>query len=193
LCGVGHVFSSVAIGTVGILLGTMLFRLQAIESFRGELAAWLLIGFGLVYLGWGLLQAVRDAPRVHSRGPGESTIHSHRHGMDYCDLHGPFQITSAEGQKKQSITPWVLFLIFVFGPCEALIPLLMVPAANSSYLAMAAVVAAFATATIGTMLVTVTLILNGLRWVAFSRMHRYSHALAGCAILFCGLLIKFGW
>ena len=27
-------------------------------------------------------------------------------------------------------TPWVLFLIFVFGPCEPLIPLVMYPAAK---------------------------------------------------------------
>ena len=30
-------------------------------------------------------------------------------------------------------TPWVLFLIFVFGPCEPLIPLVMYPAAKNNF------------------------------------------------------------
>ncbi len=195
LCGVGHVSGSLVIGSIGILLGTMLMRLQLIESFRGEWAAWLLIGFGLAYLGWGVVQAVREVPHVHWHAHAEGTIHSHlhRHDTDHCHVHDQFQITPTEGQTRRSITPWVLFLIFVFGPCEALIPLLMVPIASSSYFTMAAVVVAFATATIGTMLVTVILILNGLKLIAFPNLHRYSHALAGCAILFCGVLIKFGW
>lgn len=53
LCGLGHVLSSVVIGLVGIALGIAIFRLEGIETFRGSLAAWLLIGFGLAYSVWG--------------------------------------------------------------------------------------------------------------------------------------------
>ena len=49
-------------------------------------------------------------------------------------------------------TPWALFIIFVFGPCEPLIPVLMYPAAHANWLAVTAVCLAFGLATIGTML-----------------------------------------
>ena len=39
LCGLGHVFSSVLIGTIGIAFGA-LFRLEILESVRVELSAW---------------------------------------------------------------------------------------------------------------------------------------------------------
>ena len=48
LCGTGHVASSVGLGLIGIALGITVTRLAAIESFRGNLAAWALIAFGLV-------------------------------------------------------------------------------------------------------------------------------------------------
>jgi len=53
-CGAGHVLSSVLLGTVGIGAGVALSRLQRIESLRGALASYLLIGFGLAYAVWGL-------------------------------------------------------------------------------------------------------------------------------------------
>ena len=39
ICGIGHVLSSVILGFLGIALGIAAFKLQAVESFRGELAA----------------------------------------------------------------------------------------------------------------------------------------------------------
>jgi hypothetical protein len=47
LCGVGHVLSSV-------VLGLAVRKLEFVESFRGNFAAWLLAAFGLAYLVWGL-------------------------------------------------------------------------------------------------------------------------------------------
>ena len=65
LCGLGHVASSVLLGFAGILLGTQLSRLEAFESARGDIAAWLLIVFGLVYFVWGVRSAVRNRPHTH--------------------------------------------------------------------------------------------------------------------------------
>ena len=50
LCGVGHVLSSVVLGLIGIIVGVSVTKLVAIESFRGNIAAWLFIAFGLVYM-----------------------------------------------------------------------------------------------------------------------------------------------
>jgi sulfite exporter TauE/SafE len=49
LCGIGHVLSSVVLGFIGIALGMAVFKLEAIETFRGDIAAWMLIAFGFAY------------------------------------------------------------------------------------------------------------------------------------------------
>src|SRR3990167_5263027 len=54
VCGLGRLGSSLALGGLGVALGLASARLAAIESFRGQLAVWALIGFGLVYFAWGL-------------------------------------------------------------------------------------------------------------------------------------------
>lgn len=54
VCGLGHVGSSMLIGTVGLVLGFSLANLEGMESQRGHVAGLLLIGFGLAYAVWGL-------------------------------------------------------------------------------------------------------------------------------------------
>ncbi|MHC4807099.1 MAG: sulfite exporter TauE/SafE family protein, partial [Planctomycetota bacterium] len=43
LCGLGHIGSSVVMGLIGVSLGLAVNKLEIVESFRGNLAAWLLI------------------------------------------------------------------------------------------------------------------------------------------------------
>ena len=45
-------------------LGISLLSVETFESFRGELAGWLLLTFGLVYFVWGVRRALRHRPRV---------------------------------------------------------------------------------------------------------------------------------
>ena len=87
--------------------------------------------------------------------------------------------------------PWVLFTIFVFGPCEPLIPLVMYPAAKHNWLAVAVVTALFSLMTIATMLVAVLIGYAGLSKLSFKPLERYSHAMAGGALLACGVAIQF--
>lgn len=194
LCGLGHVVGSVVIGSIGLMLGAMLMQIEALEAFRGDAAAWMLIGFGLAYLTWGLVKAVRDIPHTHLHSHVDGTIHSHlhQHDLEHRHLHKTADLEQSEIRPRRSVTPWLLFLIFVFGPCEVLIPLLMYPAAESNLLAIVAVVLAFSLATIGTMLVSVMIIVFGLNFVRVPSLHRYSHALAGFTVLMCGVLVKFG-
>jgi nickel/cobalt transporter (NicO) family protein len=49
-CGIGHVGSSVLLGLLGIGFGVALSKLEFFESFRGDLAAWAFVLFGLGYL-----------------------------------------------------------------------------------------------------------------------------------------------
>jgi hypothetical protein len=90
-----------------------------------------------------------------------------------------------------AMTPWILFTIFVFGPCEPLIPILMYPAAQEHILNVVLVSLVFSIATIGTMLSTVLCSLAGFHVFPAGRFERHAHALAGVSILFCGIAIQF--
>ncbi len=194
LCGLGHVLSSVVIGSLGLMLGTMLMQIEALEAFRGDVAAWLLIGFGLAYLTWGIVTAVRNIPHAHLHSHAGGIVHSHvhQHDLEHRHLHQDVGLAVERREPERTVTPWLLFLIFVFGPCEVLIPLLMYPAAEANLFAVVAVVVAFLIATVGTMLASVMFLTYGMSFVRLPNLHRYSHAIGGFAILLCGVFMKFG-
>ena len=185
LCGIGHILSSVVLGLVGIAMGIMVGKLEIIESFRGNLAAWLLIAFGLVYFVWGLRQAYKNKPHTHSHIHFDENIHTHEHS--HHDRHSHIHLD----KDKINITPWVLFTIFVFGPCEPLIPIVMYPAAKNSWSGVLMVTAVFGLITISTMMVLVLAARSGISLVKLNPLQKFSHAIAGATILLCGLAIQF--
>jgi sulfite exporter TauE/SafE len=175
-CGLGHVASSMLIGLAGIALGAQLATLVQIEGVRGSLAGYALLAFGLVYFAWGLKKAGRG--RVHSH------IHIHDDVVhDHAHVH-------AAGAKN-AITPWAMFIIFVLGPCEALIPLFMYPAAQQSAGLVAAVALVFSLLTLLTMLACVAITTIGLNRFRLPTSGRYAHAVAGASVAICGALISF--
>jgi len=185
LCGIGHVLSSVVLGLIGIALGMVVTRLEMAEAFRGNLAGWALIAFGLVYFVWGLRQAYRNRPHRHVHAHVEERAHVHEH------VHTEDHIHSHERETGANLTPWILFTVFVFGPCEPLIPLLMYPAAKSSVYGLVLVTSVFAVTTISTMLVVVVTSSWGTNLLPLGRLERYTHALAGAIICLCGVSIQF--
>ena len=183
-CGLGHVLSSVLLGAVGVALGIAVNRLEAIEAYRGGLEAWALIAFGLAYGMWGLRRAVRSRPHAHPHTHEDGGHeHEHQHRTGHSHVHAD--------ASKRSMTPWVLFIVFVLGPCEPLIPILMYPAARGSTAGLVLVTAVFGAVTIATMLGVVLAASLGVRILPVGRLERYSHALAGAAILLCGVAIRF--
>jgi nickel/cobalt exporter len=185
LCGIGHVGSSIVLGFIGILLGTQLSRLEAFESARGEIAAWLLIVFGLVYFIWGMRRAFggKEHSHTHVHPGGEPHEHVHRHEDEHAHAH-----LKGDGP---NYTPWVLFIIFVLGPCEPLIPILMYPAAKHDMGSVVLIGAVFAVVTVATMLAAVILPLAGIGMVRLGRLERYSHAAAGAIVMLSGIGIRF--
>ena len=89
------------------------------------------------------------------------------------------------------LTPWILFLIFVFGPCEVLIPMLIYPAANQSGLGVFLVALVFGIATVGTMMLVVLLGYQGLSLVRFKGREHQLHLFAGLIILLAGAGMQF--
>ena len=205
-CGVGHVLSSVLIGAVGIAAGAAVESLVGIEAWRGDVAAWLLFGFGLAYLAWGVKRALRGESHSHAHVHADGTRHTHSHdhrlaqhvhphaAMSDTDGQGPVSFTPVEPAGVAAMaTPWTLFIIFVFGPCEPLIPVLMYPAAHANWLAVAAVCLAFGLATLATMLSVVLLLRRGLDALGTRAhgMERWSHAIAGATLSACAAAIIF--
>jgi ABC-type nickel/cobalt efflux system permease component RcnA len=185
LCGLGHVGSSIAIGAIGIIFGLGVAKLEIFEGYRGSLAAWLFILFGLGYFIWGLWRGIKNKGHRHIHTHNNTSVHSHNHDHPHDHEH-----TNGK-TSKVNLTPWILFTIFVFGPCEPLIPLLMFPAAEESTAGIVIVAAVFSIVTILTMLFMVLLPLMGLKMLPMKFLERYMHAIAGFTILICGIGIEF--
>ena len=185
LCGLGHIASSIVIGMIGVSMGLAVKKLELIESSRGNIAAWLLIAFGLAYLVWGLRRAYKNKPHMHTHIHTGESEHEHHHG--HHDEHG--HVHNPAG--GSSITPWALFAIFVFGPCEPLIPILMYPAAKIGFFGVLLVVLVFGAATIATMLGAVLLANSGVNFLPLAKVQRFAHVIAGATIFLCGLAIQF--
>ncbi len=184
LCGIGHVLSSIVIGTIGIVLGAKLTSLVAIETSRGNLAAYAMLAFGLMYFAWGLRKAGRDFRHSHIHTHGDVVHdHEHDHHLDHTHVH--------EKGAASAITPWALFIIFLLGPCEALIPLFMYPAAQQSSVLVLTVAAVFGVVTVLTMLACVAATTLGIERLKLPTNGRYMHAIAGASIALCGLAISF--
>lgn len=357
LCGVGHVLSSVAIGAIGIVFGVAVLKLESVESFRSELTGYMMIGFGLIYLVWGIRHALRNKPHSHWHVHADGSVHTHEHTHTNEHLHvhektnpspererrvdvqetgnwkleaekmgatgpdtsgpasdpnpnreggagchaqaragmqdvdhrvplaaGPPVIRDATVRERETSTyqnvettsfppyqggteggqdefvsemesthpsrdrqgsgfdpnpdreggatlpnrareeaanakltstlaPWILFTVFLFGPCELLIPVLMYPAAAADIWSVVGVTLVFGFTTIATMTTIVaiahismnrvftprvhthhtTLTQRITRSPLFQRLSQYSHALAGFVILLCGTAMMLGW
>ena len=184
VCGVGHVLGSVILGIVGIGLGVALDTLEFIEGFRGEVTAWLIIGFGLAYATWAMVQLKRNkSAHTHVHVHADGTVHTHHH--THADEHAHPHL-----EDKRPVSQWALFVIFVFGPCEALIPMLMAPAAEHNWLWVGLVTTAFGVTTVLTMLGMVAIGYLGLNLTKFKGIERYANVAAGLAIATGGAAIQ---
>ncbi len=185
ICGIGHVASSIIIGFIGILLGIAVNKLTPIEATRGSVAAWLMIAFGLVYFIWGLRRAYKQKEHSHEHVHEDGTVHVHKHShfKEHSHIH--------EKKNIKEITPWILFTIFIFGPCEPFIPVLLYPAAQNNVMAMVMVTLIFSIVTVGTMMLVVTSTYFGFKLLPKLNIERFMHAIAGFTIFLCGASIQF--
>lgn len=231
-CGLAHVLSSVVLGIIGLVLGTSVLRLGEIESWRGGVAGWMLLAFGMGYTVWGLHRAFRGRRHAHPHRHADGTVHDHEHAHEGDHLHvhappfawpalsggvksaggapGPLQGEGAvargptsgrdgvgnagplvaDGRSRRA--SWVMFIIFLFGPCEPLIPLVMYPAFAGRPVDVVWVTLAFAASTLAVMTAMVLLGTRVAREIRVSSLQRFDHAMAGAAIMFCGIAVKTG-
>jgi ABC-type nickel/cobalt efflux system permease component RcnA len=183
LCGLGHVLSSVVVGFIGIAAGLSLSKLEFFESFRGNIAAWVLIAFGLVYMVLSLRSLYRKKKHAHVHSHRDGVAHEHEH--DHFTGHSHIHLSD-----RRNLTPWILFLIFVLGPCEPLIPLLMYPAAQNNISGVILVSVLFSVATIATMMAVVLAFRLGLSHINMKPVEKYVNVIAGATIVISGLAIQ---
>ncbi|HCM59755.1 MAG TPA: hypothetical protein DIS74_05180 [Bacteroidales bacterium] len=184
LCGLGHVLSSIVVGFIGIAAGISLSKLEFLEGFRGNIAAWLLIAFGLVWMLISLRKFYRRKKHVHTHAHADGTAHEHEH--DHFSGHSHVHLAD-----RKNLTPWILFLIFVLGPCEPLIPILMYPAAQNNIGGVVIVSLLFSAATIATMMAVVLAFRLGLSHINLRPLERWVNVIAGATIAVSGLAIQF--
>ena len=192
--GVVHVLSSVLVGLVGISLGLTVSSLSMFEATRGELAAWALVIFGLAYAAWSHWRTMQRGTHVHVHADG--TVHSHphpHHPQDTQVIHHHRHPRDAGSVLPRS-SVWLL-MIFVLGPCEILIPLLMFPAYALDPWLMVAVVTTFGIATIATMVCIVTcgrvaIGRVGFQRLGFAKLSPHVNTLAGLGIAASGASIQ---
>jgi len=160
--GIGHVGSSILLGALGIALGFSLSHLKAVESQRARVGIFLLTGFGIAYMLWGIKKA-REYKHEHS----------HSHEID-----------------TKTVTLWTLFAVFVLGPCEPLIPIMFL-ATDYGWRGIALASAMFSAVTILMMIGQTLLARYGVQMIRHDVAERYSHALAGLVIVLTGGFLFF--
>ncbi len=182
LCGVGHVLSSVLIASFGLALGVATSRLEWIEATRGSWAAGLLIGFGLAYAAVAFWKS-----RNRKLGGDMASHDQHDHGVRVDTLLG------SRGRDHFRLAP-ALFIIFVLGPCEALLPLLTASGMTLGLWQSVWVGGLFCGATLLTMLTLVGVGYWGLSVASLKRrwgfLHAHENTLAGLSMALSGLAIQ---
>ena len=187
-CGAGHVASSVLIGAAGVAFGVATDALLWLESTRGELAAALLIGFGLAYAARAVWRSLRGRQGARLRGGPAGAGR-----MTPAPVPGavPAVATGRERAGSGRMTPWALFIVFVLGPCEPLIPLMVVPGMARDWLAVAAVVAVFGLLTVAAMLLAVAAAWRGAALFGAGWIGRHADAAAGLVVAASGAAVLF--
>ncbi|MGE8292946.1 MAG: hypothetical protein ACN6ON_14745 [Sphingobacterium sp.] len=185
VCGLGHVFSSVILGIIGVYLGWQLNKISWLQDVRGNLSSWALFIFGLGYLSYGIWKIYRKKSHKHFDVIGnEVYVHEHSHGKSSHTHH----------HQQTKVTPFVLFAIFVMGPSEPLIPLLFFSGAHRSIPEVITLISVFTITTVITMVGMVLLGIYGYNLLNTEKIDRYVPAISGTVLSICGAGMLFlGW
>ena len=184
ICGCGHVWSSVLLGLGGAAIGWSLTKVRWMENIRGGMAGWVMLIFGFLYALWGLCRAYKNKPHKHFdlHQDGAIYVYEHRHGKTILP------------EDRYKVTPWVMFIIFILGPCEPMIPLLYYPAIKNNWFGMVLLILIYTIATLFTMVAMVVLGYKGIAFAQTDKLERYMHAIGGFTILVCGIgMLWMGW
>ena len=184
VCGCAHVWSSVLLGIGAAALGWNFAKYKWLDGIRGGIAGWGMIFFGIFYLVWGVIKAKKNIVHKHFdvSDNGELVVFEHNHKNVF------------DNKERYKVTPWVLFLIFLLGPCEPMIPLLYYPGAKNSISGIVALVAVY---TAFTLIIMLTMVVGGIYGIGFfksNKFEKYMPVVSGATLLICGFgMVYLGW
>ncbi len=184
LCGAGHVAGSLLLGIGGIAFGLSLSKITWLENVRGGAAAWAMLLLGTAYLLYAVYQLSTNKRHKHFEGydDGALYVYEHKHG------------SVVYPNERRKVTPWVMFVVFVLGPCEPLIPLLSFPAARQSVTGVVVLVSVFTIFTLACMVAMVLLGYYGVAFFKTEKLERYVHVIGGSTVMICGTgMVFMGW
>ncbi|MCF6129395.1 hypothetical protein L1S35_06900 [Flavobacterium sp. AS60] len=181
LCGIAHVVSSVILGILGIFLGWSIKKIFHIEAIRGGFAAWMLLGFGILYLLYALYNLNKNKIHKHfdASENGDIFVFEHQHNQN------------TKANKRYKVTPWVLFFIFASGPSEPMIPLIIYPSINYSLSKVGILIAFYTFSTVITMLAMVVVGYYSAHLFTFKNSEKYLETISAAIIVICGIGMVF--
>ena len=178
LCGISHVLGTLLIGVLALIVGFAFFKIESIQALRGNFAGWFLLFFGAFYFAWGINWALKKTKIKKCEiefGTNEENDPSINQNSNF--------MRSA---------PFVLFLFFILGPCEPLLPLLAMGGENTRFFTSFLVISAFCLTTVLTMLLCVMIFHYGISRFSFLlKLENYLHATTGLVLFLCGFGIQF--
>ncbi|MBR2140926.1 MAG: hypothetical protein IJ853_01045 [Rickettsiales bacterium] len=171
VCGIGHICSALLLAIGFIYFSNLLSRtkFEWLENNRSVLASYLLFGLGVVYMIWALIHNY-----LHKKG----IEHKHHHILP-------------QDEENKNIFIWIMFIIFVLGPCEALLPILTAASVMGPSVIFITTIT-FSIVTIVSMLLMVFIGLKSIDGLKMKFFEKYSHEIAAGTIMVCGLAIMFG-
>lgn len=188
LCGLGHVASAVLLALAAVVAGLAVEELAPLDAARGSLSLVLLVSLGVAFAALGLVRLWRGRRHAHAHLHADGTLHHHHHGHAAAHAH------HHAGEKERAVTAWTLFVVLVFGPCEALVPLLLAPGVTGDYALLVGVIAVFGALTVLTMLVLVAVGVKGAELLRLEerlgpRAAGWGDVLAGLTIALTGVAV----
>ena len=168
------------VGGLLCLLPLIFLEKQAEESGGNgrTILSWALFGLGAALIVYGFYHQWRNRPHRHKHVHADGTVTVHTHDAEHDHSHSD----------EKGLSFWVIFIIFVLGPCEALLPILTASAVlGAASVVLIAVV--FSVATIMTMMTAVALGVLGLNVLRFDFRERFAPEIAGVTVMLCGIAI----
>jgi hypothetical protein len=180
LCGVGHCGSSVALAFAAAWGASRLFDIDGLQDARGDLASWALIAIGLFLVLAGIKRSRRHLrhSHFHLHADGSAHVHAHDHHSEHAHAH--------PARERGPLLVWSLFIVFVLGPCEWLIPNSLAAYHEHGMSGLLLVSGIFSAATVMTMLAVVLAASEALSHARFDFLRRHATTMAGAAILLSG-------
>ena len=174
----------VELSAVGVWRGS--HRLVVIKSKMAGGSTWQRCGrcmllFGLCYGLWGLYRVKKNKTHKHFDMYEDGTlyVYEHKHGQ------------MVQPADRHKVTAWVMFIVFLLGPCEPMIPLLYFPAAKNLWAGMMILIIIYTICTLATMVLMVVLGYYGFSFLKTEKLERYMHPLGGLTVFICGVGMVF--